>query len=60
VEGYEVEVLRGLDLDGQGPRLILIEPNEADRSIEALLGDRYTRLADLPPNDVLYARRDAA
>ena len=58
VEGYEVEVLRGLAR--HAPRLILVEPNEADEDIDALLGDRYGRLAALPPNDVLYARRDGA
>jgi FkbM family methyltransferase len=59
VEGYEVEVLRGLDLDRHAPRFIVVEPNAADEEISALLGERYELVESLPPNDVLYRRRDA-
>jgi FkbM family methyltransferase len=61
VEGYEDEVLRGLDLSRHAPRYMLIEiagGNERKRVIETGLGERYRELARLSPQDFLYARSD--
>jgi hypothetical protein len=60
VEGYEPEVLEGLDLDRHAPRYMLIEMLEPERTrgrIEALLGGRYEVVAEPLPHDVLYRRR---
>jgi FkbM family methyltransferase len=62
VEGYEPQVLRGLDLARHAPRFILVEVvDEAARLlVEAELEERYVLLEQLSPFDVLYARRDQA
>lgn len=63
VEGYEQQVLRGLDLDRHAPRFLLVEMHDiaAGRAaIEPLLGERYQALEQISPTDVLYARRDGA
>ncbi len=57
VEGYEVEVLKGLDLDRHAPRYLLIEVREPE-PIEAALGNRYRRLRQITTRDVLYQRLD--
>jgi FkbM family methyltransferase len=59
VEGYEANVLRGLDLDRFGPRYLLIEMLDRDRrrpEIEAVLGERYEWVEAPSPNDGLYRR----
>jgi FkbM family methyltransferase len=59
VEGFEAEVLRGLDLDRFRPRFMLIEMDEPDRrraDVEAVLGARYEVVEQLSPMDVLYRR----
>lgn len=61
VEGFEVQVLRGLDLDRHAPRWILVEIREGATSaedVEAVLGDRYVKAEQLTPFDILYARTD--
>lgn len=60
VEGYEAQVLRGLDLDRHAPRHLLVEAHEDEerRRIEAELGDRYVAWQRLSANDVLYRRTD--
>ncbi len=61
VEGYEEQVLRGLDLDRHAPRFLLVEMHDiaAGRAaIEPLLGDRYAPLEQISPADVLYAQRN--
>jgi FkbM family methyltransferase len=61
VEGYEPEVLEGLDLDRHAPRYMLIEMLDPDRTrsrIEELLGPRYEVMEEPSPHDVLYRRRD--
>jgi FkbM family methyltransferase len=70
VEGYELNVLRGLDLERHGPHAILVEA--WDRSgIDDHLGGSYDRVAELTEDgrevrgramaaDVLYVRRRAA
>lgn len=62
VEGFESQVLRGLDLDRHAPRWILVEIREGGSSrddVEAVLAGRYAAVADLSPHDVLYRRLDA-
>jgi FkbM family methyltransferase len=61
VEGYEPEVLRGLDLDRHAPTWILVEMHDLDEGragVEAVLGERYSEHSLLSPLDVLYRRRD--
>jgi FkbM family methyltransferase len=60
VEGYEAQVLAGLDLERHAPRLALVEVvDEAARArVEAVLGERYVAVERLSPFDVLYARGD--
>ncbi|HWK28866.1 MAG TPA: FkbM family methyltransferase [Solirubrobacter sp.] len=60
VEGFEPQVLQGLDFDRHAPRFILVEIRDmaAGRpAIEAVLGDRYEPLEALTPYDMLYRRR---
>jgi FkbM family methyltransferase len=61
VEGYEAQVLRGLDLNRHAPRFALIEVLEgtARAAVDAILGERYEELERLTPTDVLFRRRDA-
>jgi len=59
VEGYELEVLKGLDLSRQGPRFLLVETAKPE-DVDALLGALYDRVDQLSFHDYLYARRDAA
>jgi FkbM family methyltransferase len=60
VEGYEPQVLAGLDLERHAPRYVLVEviDDAAQARVEAALGDRYVAVERLSPFDVLYARRD--
>jgi FkbM family methyltransferase len=61
VEGYEPQVLQGLDLDRHAPRFALIEvlDDAARAAIDDALGGRYEELERLTPTDVLFRRRDA-
>jgi FkbM family methyltransferase len=59
VEGYEAEVLAGLDLERHAPELIIVEVDmraEAEK-VEAVLGDRYLPPERLSPADLLFRRR---
>ena len=61
VEGFEPQVLRGLDLARHAPRYILVEIHDMESGrgpIEAVLGDRYVAVQQLSPLDLLYARAD--
>lgn len=60
VEGYEVEVLRGLDWERHAPRLLLVEArDEAARlELESALGHRYRLAERMSPIDLLYARAE--
>jgi FkbM family methyltransferase len=62
VEGYEAQVLGGLDFDRYAPRCILIEMYEefgaSREDVEAALDGRYEQAGRLSPVDVLYVRRD--
>ena len=53
VEGYEAEVLRGLDLERHRPRYVLVEARFRD-AVDAVLLPRYRVLAELTHHDVLY------
>ena len=59
VEGYEPQVLGGLDLSRHAPRLILVEVELRTRreEVEALLSDFYGDPAQFSPNDLLFERR---
>jgi FkbM family methyltransferase len=62
VEGYEPQVLAGLDLTRHAPRYVLVEMPDPDTGrgpVEAVLGTRYVAVERLSPYDVLYARTDA-
>jgi FkbM family methyltransferase len=62
VEGYEVPVLRGLNLDRHAPRYLLVEMRELASmraEIEAILGKRYRPVEALSPFDMLYRRTGA-
>lgn len=56
VEGYELEVLRGLDLSRYRPRLILVETAQVEK-VDELLGSAYTRIDKLSVHDYLYESR---
>jgi FkbM family methyltransferase len=61
VEGYEAQVLRGLDLARHAPAWILVEMHDlqAGRAeVGAVLGDRYVEHGTLSQLDVLYRRAD--
>jgi hypothetical protein len=53
VEGYELEVLKGLDFDRFRPTLMLIEARYREE-IDNFLKPRYQPVAELSHHDVLY------
>ena len=57
VEGYELNVLEGLNLARFSPRFILVEARFFDE-IDALLSPRYELVDRLSHHDYLYRRRD--
>lgn len=57
VEGYEAEVLAGLDLDRYQPRYMLIEVRDR-AAVEALILPRYERVEQMSGLDVLYRLRE--
>ena len=62
VEGYETEVLQGLDLDRHAPRYVVVEILNKARTregVEQALGERYEFVEALSPLDFLFRRRDA-
>jgi FkbM family methyltransferase len=61
VEGYELEVLKGLDLDRYRPRLVVLEffdvfAQHTLEELEATLGADYRRLEQPSPSDFAYLR----
>jgi FkbM family methyltransferase len=62
LEGLELDVLRGTDLDRHAPRYLLVEmlDHDAQRpAFDDLLGVRYEAVERASPYDVLYRRRSA-
>jgi FkbM family methyltransferase len=62
VEGYEAQVLRGLDLSRHAPTWILVEMHDlasGRAEVGAVLGDLYAEHGLLSPLDVLYRRAGA-
>jgi Methyltransferase FkbM domain len=55
VEGFELEVLKGLDLRRHRPKLILIE-TERPEEISAFLAAHYRLIDSLSHHDFLYER----
>jgi FkbM family methyltransferase len=55
VEGYELEVLEGLDFTRHAPRYLLIETEQLD-AVAALLGARYRLIEPLSHHDYLFER----
>jgi FkbM family methyltransferase len=60
VEGAEVDVLRGLDIDRHAPEFLLIETNGAEQAIAALLEPRFAFVERFSGNDALFQRRDSS
>ena len=58
VEGFELQVLQGLDLERHAPTWMLIEARYRDE-IDAHLQDHYEVVDELSHHDVLYRRRGA-
>jgi FkbM family methyltransferase len=56
VEGYEVDVLRGLDFSRYPPQYMLVEVHFRDE-LEALISDRYECIERLTDLDFLYRLR---
>ena len=59
VEGYEADVLRGLDLERHAPGFALVEvlDESARGQIEEALGELYEEVERLTPTDVLFRQR---
>ena len=57
VEGYEVDVLNGLDLSMHKPRLILVE-TKSPMEISKMLEEMYVLIAQLSHHDYLYRLND--
>jgi FkbM family methyltransferase len=61
VEGNELDVLAGLDLDRHAPAHVLVESNDRARqqpALDAALASRYDFVRAVSPVDLLYRRRD--
>jgi FkbM family methyltransferase len=56
VEGFELQVLQGLDLDRLAPRFLLVEARFRGE-LEDFLGSRYEAIAELSEHDVLFKSR---
>lgn len=56
VEGFETQVLQGLDFKKSAPNFLLVECQDADRyqSVRNLLGDRYADGEKLTHHDYLF------
>lgn len=59
VEGYELEALRGLDLQRFKPRFILVEARSVE-DVDQLLLSHYSRIEQLSCHDYLYLDRAAS
>lgn len=57
VEGYEIQVLQGLNLAKHAPRHLLVETQDPD-AIDRALGPDYARVEQMSWHDFFYRRRD--
>jgi FkbM family methyltransferase len=57
VEGYELQVLKGLDMERHRPKFMLIELNHREE-VEAYLCKWYDRIEDFTWRDGLFKRKD--
>jgi hypothetical protein len=55
VEGFELEVLKGLDLSRHAPRFLLIETEQLE-AVTEFLGPRYAMIEALSHHDFLFRR----
>ena len=55
VEGFELEVLKGLDMERHAPKYLLIETEQLD-AVTNFLGPRYSMLESLSHHDFLFRR----
>jgi FkbM family methyltransferase len=63
VEGYEPQVLSGLDLSRRAPAWLLVEMHDLTTgraALGGLLGAHYVEHGQLSPTDMLYRRRDVS
>ncbi len=63
VEGFEVQALRGIDLERHAPRWILVEIREGGtrrEDVDAILGEGYSFVEQLSAFDALYRRTPVA
>jgi FkbM family methyltransferase len=58
VEGFELEVLKGLDMERHRPGLILIETEQLDK-VTNFLGARYSLIDTLSHHDFLFKSAEA-
>lgn len=58
VEGYELEVLRGMDVNRHRPRHILVETKKLQQ-VQELLGSHYQLIDQLSHHDYLFRALDA-
>jgi FkbM family methyltransferase len=62
-EGFEAQVLRGVDLERHAPRYLLVEVHDRERDrppVDRVLGRHYREHSWLSPVDLLYVREDVA
>jgi FkbM family methyltransferase len=57
VEGFEIEVLRGLDLEKYSPDVILVEWFLDIKEIEAILKDTHNLVEALSNHDYVFLRK---
>ena len=58
VEGFELEVLKGLDMTRHRPKFILVETEQL-AEVTAFLGERYKMIESLSHHDFLFNRTGA-
>ncbi|MEX2546209.1 MAG: FkbM family methyltransferase [Chloroflexota bacterium] len=58
VEGFELQVLRGIDLHRWAPKFVLVEARFRDEIDTHMLGTGYKMIEELSHHDVLYRRGD--
>ncbi|MEO8020200.1 MAG: FkbM family methyltransferase [Pseudomonadota bacterium] len=57
VEGFELEVLKGLDFTRHAPKFLLIETEQLP-AVTDFLGPRYAMIESLSHHDFLFSRKD--